>query len=76
MFKLFEARQNQYLQLEKKHSHLETEIDSLRHQLSDFKRMLFGRRSEKLTKEETNQLLLFNEAEDGADEKTQQETET
>ena len=57
-------------------SHLETEIDTLRHQLSDFRRMLFGRRSEKLTKEETDQLLLFNEAEDGADEKTPQETET
>lgn len=55
------------------HNNLETENDSLRNQLADFKRMLFGRRSEKLTKKEMDQLFLFNEAEDGFDEKTSEE---
>ncbi len=67
------ALDSKYLQLEEKRNNLETEIESLRLQLSDFRRMVFGKRSEKLTKEEIDQLLLFNEAEDGAEEKSQEE---
>jgi|GEM_PF-2782002 len=54
--------------LEEKRNHLETEIDSLKNQLAYFRRMVFGKRSEKLSKEEIGQMLLFNESEDGADE--------
>lgn len=66
----------QNLRLENAHNNLVNENDSLRHQLADFKRMLFGRRSEKLTKEEMDQLFLFNEAEDGADAKIPEEVKT
>ncbi len=56
------------LSLNESNNNLKTENASLRNQIADFRRMVFGKRSEKLTKEETGQMLLFNEAEDGVAE--------
>ncbi len=48
-------------QLEEKHAHLEEKYKYLQ-------RMLYGKKSEKLTPEDEHQMRLFNEAEDGSGE--------
>jgi len=51
-----------------KQQDLESKIRFLEEQVRFFKERLYGRKSEKLTPEESKQLMLFNEAEQVADE--------
>jgi transposase len=65
--------------LSEKHSHLQVEHDHLEEKYKSLQRMLYGKKSEKLTPEDEHQMRLFNEIEDGSsknDESEQQLKET
>lgn len=62
-----QEEQQKYRTLNKKYSNLNQKYNNLEEKFKTLQRMLFGKRSEKLTQEDENQMRLFNEAEDGTD---------
>jgi transposase len=62
------AEYNEKLQEEqKKFDNLEENFAHLKEKYKSLQRLLFGKKSEKLTPEDEHQMSLFNEAEDGSD---------
>jgi len=59
--------------LKDKHSSLKEEHGHLEEKYKSLQRMLYGKKSEKLTPEDEHQMRLFNEAEEGSAEKDESE---
>ncbi|HPL19173.1 MAG TPA: IS66 family transposase zinc-finger binding domain-containing protein, partial [Spirochaetota bacterium] len=57
----YQSLNQRYTSLDEKYSYLEEKYNTLR-------RLLFGKKSEKLSPEDEHQMRLFNEAEDGSEE--------
>jgi len=62
--------QNDYSSLNNKYTELDDKYEDLEEKYQYLRRLLYGRKSEKLSKEDELQMRLFNEAEDGLEENT------
>ena len=78
--KLLSVINEKYIDLESEHSNLEIEHNKLESEHSfleekykTLQRMLYGKKSEKLTPEDEHQMHLFNEIEDGSEEENKPE---
>lgn len=66
-------KQEAYSMLEEKHISLKEEHSHLQEKYKSLQRMLYGKKSEKLTPEDEHQMRLFNEAEEGDREEAEPE---
>ena len=70
---LSNEKQEAYSKLEEEHTTLKEEHSHLQEKYKSLQRMLYGRKSEKLTPEDEHQMHLFNEIEDGSGEENETE---